>query len=379
MQQYHDMLRHILTVGVQKGDRTGTGTISTFGHQLRFDLKEGFPLVTTKKVHLKSIIHELLWFLSGNTNAQYLQDNGVGIWDEWAAPEDVYEEERLSVSERVALYAQETGETVRNVEHLYRESPDGLTSKMAARGIPTTRRVLIKKKGDLGRVYGAQWRDWIGPNGEHIDQITKVIDRLKTDPDCRRLIVTAWQPAEIEKMALPPCHLYFQFWTRELSKGERIDWINANLPAEAERVKNTLMAEVEADKFVNNDAGLIQRNYELYDEVDAPRRAISCNFVMRSTDSFLGAPFNIASYALLTMMIAQVVNMVPEELVFTGNDVHIYTNHLEQVGLQLSREPRALPRMKINPNVKDIFGFKYEDFELVGYDPHPAIKAPVAV
>jgi thymidylate synthase len=233
--------------------------------------------------------------------------------------------------------------------------------------------------GDLGPVYGKQWRDWIGPNGEHIDQITKVINRLKTNPDCRRLIVTAWQPAEIDNAALPPCHLYFQFWTRELSTGERIDWINANLPAEAERVKNTLIAEVEADRFVNNDAGLIERNYELYDGVDAPRRALSCHFMMRSTDSFLGAPFNIASYALLTMMAAQVVNMVPEELVFTGNDVHIYTNHLEQVGLQLSREPRALPTMRLNPDVKDIFNFTFEDFTLEGYDPHPAIKAPVAV
>ena len=264
MQQYHQLLQHILDNGVQKSDRTGTGTISTFGYQMRFNLRDGFPLVTTKKVHLKSIIYELLWFLKGETNIAYLKENGVSIWDEWA---------------------DETGE--------------------------------------LGPVYGKQWRSWEGKDGVVIDQINDVINQIKRNPDSRRLIVNAWNVADLPKMALMPCHTMFQF-------------------------------------YVANGR-------------------LSCQLYQRSADVFLGVPFNIASYALLTMMIAQVCDLEPGEFIHTFGDVHIYNNHLEQVQTQLSRNPFPLPTVKLNPDVKDIFGFKFEDFTLENYQSHPAIKAPVAV
>lgn len=264
MKQYHDLLRHIVDNGVEKSDRTGTGTISCFGYQMRFDLVQGFPLVTTKKVHMKSIIHELLWFLKGETNIAYLKENGVSIWDEWA-----------------------------------------------------------NENGDLGPVYGKQWRSWSGANGETIDQISDVIEQIKKNPDSRRLIVSAWNVAELPQMALMPCHAFFQFY---VANGK-----------------------------------------------------LSCQLYQRSADVFLGVPFNIASYALLTMMMAQVCNLEAGEFIHTFGDVHIYNNHLEQVQLQLSREFFPLPQMQINPEVKNILEFKYEDFELVNYQSHPAIKAPVAV
>lgn len=264
MQQYHDLLKHILENGVKKDDRTGTGTISVFGYQMRFNLNDGFPVVTTKKLHLRSIIHELLWFLQGDTNIKYLKENGVRIWDEWA-----------------------------------------------------------DENGDLGPVYGHQWRSWPTPSGEKIDQISKVINSLKNNPDSRRHIVSAWNVAEVDNMALPPCHTFFQFYVAE--------------------------------------------------------GKLSCQLYQRSADTFLGVPFNIASYALLTMMVAQVCNLKLGDFVHTFGDAHLYLNHLEQAELQLSRAPRPLPTMEINPEVKDIFGFKYEDFKLVGYDPHPHIKAAVAV
>jgi thymidylate synthase len=264
MIQYHDLLRHVLDTGVDKKDRTGTGTRSVFGYQMRFNLQDGFPLLTTKKVHMKSIIHELLWFLQGNTNIKYLTDNGVTIWNEWA-----------------------------------------------------------DAQGNLGPVYGYQWRSWPTPEGGHVDQITNLINQIKNNPDSRRLIVSAWNVGVIEKMALPPCHLLFQFYVAD--------------------------------------------------------GKLSCQLYQRSADLFLGVPFNIASYSLLTMMIAQVCGLQLGDFVHTFGDVHIYNNHFEQVNLQLSREPRPLPTMHINPEVKDIFGFKYEDFCLDNYDPHPAIKAAVAV
>ncbi len=264
MQQYHDLLRHVLNNGQEKHDRTGTGTISCFGYQMRFDLNAGFPLVTTKKVHLKSIIHELLWFLRGDTNIKYLVENGVSIWNEWANP-----------------------------------------------------------NGELGPVYGKQWRSWQGVNGEVIDQISWVIDEIKSNPDSRRLIVSAWNVGELSQMALAPCHAFFQF-------------------------------------YVNNGK-------------------LSCQLYQRSADVFLGVPFNIASYAILTMMIAQVCNLEVGEFIHSFGDVHIYSNHLEQVNLQLSRTPKALPWLKINPAIKSIFDFEYSDFELIGYEADPAIKAPVAV
>ena len=264
MRQYHDLMQYVLDHGTYKEDRTGTGTYSVFGYQMRFDLSEGFPLVTTKKVHLRSIIHELLWFLKGDTNIAYLKDNGVSIWDEWA-----------------------------------------------------------DEQGNLGPVYGYQWRSWQTASGEAIDQISKLIDQIKRNPDSRRLIVTAWNPADVDKMALPPCHAFFQFY---VANGK-----------------------------------------------------LSCQLYQRSADIFLGVPFNIASYALLTMMVAQVCGLKAGEFVHTFGDAHIYSNHLEQAKLQLSRDLRPLPTMNINPQVKDIFGFSFEDFELLNYDPHPHIKAPVAV
>ena len=264
MKQYLDLLQHVLDNGTDKSDRTGTGTRSVFGYQMRFNLADGFPVLTTKKLHLKSIIHELLWFLSGDTNIRYLKENGVRIWDEWA-----------------------------------------------------------DENGDLGRVYGAQWRSWRGANGETVDQIANVVRQIRQTPDSRRLIVSAWNPAEVDDMALPPCHALFQFY---VANGK-----------------------------------------------------LSCQLYQRSADIFLGVPFNIASYALLTMMMAQVCGLQAGEFVHTLGDAHLYQNHLEQARLQLTREPRALPRMHINPDVRDIFAFKFDDFTLSDYDPHPHIKAEVSV
>jgi thymidylate synthase len=264
MKQYLNLLETILKEGTEKSDRTGTGTISRFGHQMRFDLSEGFPVITTKKLHLKSIIHELLWFLAGDTNVKYLQDNGVRIWNEWA-----------------------------------------------------------DENGDLGHIYGYQWRSWPTPDGKHIDQITKVVDSIKNKPDSRRHIVSAWNVGDLDKMNLPPCHVLFQFYVAD--------------------------------------------------------GKLSCQLYQRSADVFLGVPFNIASYALLTLMMAQVTGLKPGDFLHTFGDVHIYSNHIEQVKLQLTREPFPLPTMKINPEIKNIFDFKFEDFELVGYQAHPHIKGEVAV
>ena len=264
MRQYHDLLDHVMKNGTDRGDRTGTGTRSVFGYQMRFDLADGFPLVTTKKLHVKSIVHELLWFLAGDTNIRYLKENGVSIWDEWA-----------------------------------------------------------DENGDLGPVYGAQWRSWPAPDGRQIDQISWLVDEIKTNPNSRRLIVTAWNPAEVDRMALPPCHCLFQF---NVTNGR-----------------------------------------------------LSCQLYQRSADIFLGVPFNIASYALLTMMMAQATGLKPGEFIHTLGDAHIYSNHFEQARLQLQRQPKKLPEMRINPAVRDLFAFRYEDFELVGYEADAHIKAPVAV
>lgn len=264
MKQYLELCEHVLKTGVEKEDRTGTGTISTFGYQMRFNLQEGFPLLTTKKLHLRSIIHELLWFLNGDTNVKYLQENGVRIWNEWA-----------------------------------------------------------DEKGELGPVYGSQWRSWTGADGKTVDQISELIYTIKTNPDSRRMIVNAWNVAEIDNMALPPCHCMFQFYVAD--------------------------------------------------------GKLSCQLYQRSADVFLGVPFNIASYALLTLMVAHVCDLEPGEFVHTFGDTHIYMNHLEQVKLQLTRDPKPLPQIKINPEVKSIFDFKYEDFELVNYEAHPHIKGVVSV
>ncbi|VAW76850.1 Thymidylate synthase [hydrothermal vent metagenome] len=264
MKQYLDLMQRVLDDGVRKEDRTGTGTLSVFGHQMRFDLSKGFPAITTKKLHLRSIIHELLWFLKGETNIAYLKENGVRIWDEWA-----------------------------------------------------------DEKGELGPVYGSQWRSWPAADGRHIDQISQVVDQIRNNPDSRRIIVSAWNVGEIDSMALPPCHAFFQFYVAD--------------------------------------------------------GKLSCQLYQRSADIFLGVPFNIASYALLTLMMAQVTGLKPGDFVHTLGDAHLYSNHLEQTRMQLQREPRVLPAMKINTDVKDLFEFRFEDFELVDYDPHPHIKAAVAV
>jgi thymidylate synthase len=264
MKQYHDLLSHILAHGVKKEDRTGTGTISVFGYQMRFDLSEGFPCITTKKLHLRSIIHELLWFLKGETNIAYLKENGVSIWDEWA-----------------------------------------------------------DQNGELGPVYGSQWRSWPAPDGRHIDQIEQLLEQIKNNPDSRRMIVSAWNVGLIDQMALPPCHAFFQFYVAE--------------------------------------------------------GKLSCQLYQRSADTFLGVPFNIASYALLTMMIAQVCGLQAGEFIHTLGDAHLYSNHIEQAQLQLTRDFRPLPTMRINPEITNLFDFTYEDFELLNYDPHPHIKAAVAI
>ncbi len=264
MRQYHELMERILADGVEKRDRTGVGTISVFGHQMRFDLRAGFPLVTTKKVHLKSIVYELLWFLRGDTNIKYLNDHGVSIWDEWA-----------------------------------------------------------DERGDLGPVYGHQWRSWPAPDGGAIDQIGHVVEAIRRNPDSRRLVVSAWNPADVDRMALPPCHCLFQFYVA--------------------------------------------------------RGRLSCQLYQRSADVFIGVPFNIASYALLTLMVAQVCDLEPGEFIHTFGDAHLYLNHVEQARLQLSRSPRPLPRMRLDPAVKDLFAFRYEDFALKDYEPHPHIKAEIAV
>jgi len=293
MKQYLDFLRHILDKGVEKHDRTNTGTISTFGYQMRFDLNEGFPLLTTKRVHLKSIIHELLWFVKGDTNIKYLVDNDVRIWNEW--PYDKFK--------KSSEYNNETLE-----EFVLRIKEDA---------------VFAEKYGDLGPVYGHEWRHFDGPNGTFRDQLGWVIEEIKRNPDSRRLIVSSWNPTLIDQMALPPCHTLFQFYV------------------------------------INNK--------------------LSCQLYQRSADAFLGVPFNIASYALLTMMVAQICNLEVGEFVHTVGDAHIYSNHLEQVNKQLSREPRSLPTMKINKEVRNIEDFKFEDFELTDYNPYKGIKAEVAV
>jgi thymidylate synthase len=264
MRAYLDLMQHVLTQGSHKGDRTGTGTLSVFGYQMRFDLRHGFPLLTTKKVHLRSIVHELLWFLRGDSNVRYLHENGVSIWNEWA-----------------------------------------------------------DENGELGPVYGVQWRSWPTADGRHIDQISELLRDIRANPDSRRLIVSAWNVGELERMALPPCHAFFQFYVAD--------------------------------------------------------GRLSCQLYQRSADIFLGVPFNIASYALLTLMIAQVTGLKPGEFIHTLGDAHLYSNHLEQAHLQLTRVPRPLPSLRLNPEVKSLFDFRYEDFELLNYDPHPAIKAPVAV
>ncbi|QXO09832.1 hypothetical protein pEaSNUABM38_00110 [Erwinia phage pEa_SNUABM_38] len=346
MKQYQDLMARVMSEGVPKKDRTGTGTLSIFGHQMRFNLQEGFPLVTTKRCHLRSIIHELLWFLQGDTNTKYLEDNGVTIWREWA-----------------------------------------------------------DENGNLGPVYGKQWRAWphhkvivaddkeglskaTSKGGEWVaggddlmngsatpyvyrfetDQIAKVMDQLKNDPDNRRIIVSAWNVADLDDMALAPCHAFFQFYTRELDFDERLRWLEVNN-----------FTQYCKPTFSNDSVDDLDKLHSRLDEFDVPRRSLSCQLYQRSADVFLGVPFNIASYALLIHMFAQQANMAVGDFVWTGGDVHLYSNHLEQARTQLGRSPRPLPKLIIKRKPDSIFDYKFEDFEIEDYDPYPAIKAPVAI
>lgn len=344
MKQYLALMQDILDNGVVKKDRTGVGTLSVFGRQLRFDLKEGFPLVTTKKVHLKSIIHELLWFLNGDTNVKYLQENGVKIWNEWANEEGnlgpVYGKQWREWRDCKVVECHDVGRTQQLMQRGYKYIGN------------------IKEDGTTYLVY----------EKPH-DQISKVIQQLREDPDSRRIIVSAWNVADLDDMALNPCHNYFQFYTTEMTLLERLDWYEANEP---EKFANAPLINHED---IDNE----ERLHETLDREGIPRRKLSCFFLMRSNDVFLGLPFNIASYALLTHIVAQQLNMVPDELVYSGVDVHLYSNHLEQAKLQLTREPYPLPKLVIKRKPGSIFDYKYEDFELVGYQAHPHIAAPVAV
>ncbi|EHY9646076.1 thymidylate synthase [Salmonella enterica subsp. enterica serovar Newport] len=344
MKQYLALMQDILDNGVVKKDRTGVGTLSVFGRQLRFDLKEGFPLVTTKKVHLKSIIHELLWFLNGDTNVKYLQENGVKIWNEWANEEGnlgpVYGKQWREWRDCKVVECHDVGRTQQLMQRGYKYIGN------------------MKEDGTTYLVY----------EKAH-DQISKVIQQLREDPDSRRIIVSAWNVADLDDMALNPCHNYFQFYTTEMTLLERLDWYEVNEPEKF----------ASAPLINHEDIDDEERLHETLDREGIPRRKLSCFYMMRSNDYLLGAPFNVASYALLTHMIAQQLNMVPDELVYSGVDVHLYSNHLEQAKLQLTREPYPLPKLVIKRKPVSIFDYKYEDFELVGYQAHPHIAAPVAV
>jgi len=480
MKAYLDLMRHIRDFGVFKEDRTGTGTLSVFGYQMRFDLSEGFPLVTTKKCHLKSIIHELLWFLKGETNVRYLKENGVSIWDEWVDPDTaVYKE--LSVQERLDTIKKSDEATIGKVLAFFKKY-EGNPELEAHEYLLAGNRYLINRNGydflpdfldkcgiddeklvsgELGPVYGKQWRSWPNPtrpkeletpqridlwnqhatanfpySGEllkemadiiddtatnfkpwvfadyskkaaqvwgyqegisklfaifdvpthvvdpegSIDQISNLIDMLKNNPDSRRLIVSAWNPAQVDIMALPPCHCLFQFYSAPLSIKERSKLVSKKGQEALDQFAEHILAvRGPVGEMKELDVEVERQHHEFLDNMGIPSRKLSCQLYQRSMDVFLGCPFNIASYALLTMMIAQVTNHVAGEFIHTSGDTHLYSNHLEQADLQLSRTPHKLPTMKINPEVTNLFDFQYEDFELVGYECDPAISAPVAV
>lgn len=372
MKQYQDLLTHILENGASKEDRTGTGTLSVFGHQMRFDLTEGFPLVTTKRCHLRSIIHELLWFLNGDTNIQYLNDNKVRIWDEWAAPEDVLDRDAtvdnlLNTGKVFNTHEAMTSTHLINKLAHYQTVEDFTELCKEAGLLPKDHIVYKTRKGDLGPVYGHQWRSWEAVDGRTIDQISEAIELLKNDPDSRRIIVSAWNVGELDKMALMPCHALFQFYTVEMSVEERFEHWVFNTPSD--------VLEEWKDGPVTTYAAWAESEHGLA----YPTRKLSCQLFQRSCDTFLGLPFNIASYALLTHMIAQQCNMIPDEFVWTGGDVHLYKNHMQQANVLLSREPKALPYLHINRKPSSIFDYKIEDFEIRGYEPHDHIPAPIAV
>ena len=378
MKQFQDLARLVLEKGTKKDDRTGTGTISYFGAQMRFNLSEGFPLVTTKKCHIRSIIHELLWFLKGETNIAYLNENGVTIWDEWALKEDKTFPQHLSPFEMMEyaitnkLY---NGTHEQLYSYLNSLPLDQGISYLKDLGVPLTIERIVRAKGDLGPVYGKQWRSWLTAEGNTIDQISEAVELLRRDPDSRRIIVNAWNVGDLGKMALMPCHVLFQFYTNEITFAERVAYFHDLVAHDLElkqEYQSTCYPVVSVTQYEAAVTELMNKHF-------VPTRRLSCQLYQRSADVFLGLPFNIASYSLLTCMMAQQSNMLVGDFVWTGGDVHIYTNHLEQMNLLLSREPRALPRLDIDRLPESIFDYKFEDFKISEYDPHPAIKAPVAV
>lgn len=390
MKQYLDLLRDILDNGNTRGDRTGTGTRSVFGRQMRFDLTEGFPMVTTKKLHLRAIIHELLWFIAGDTNNETLRANKVSIWDEWALDEDITDEVVLHNHERAALYAEQTGRSVAQVTaELNQMGVEAGILHLNNCGIPRTRTEIVIPKGSLGPVYGRQWRSWRGPRGEVIDQLAQVIHDLKSNPWSRRHIVTAWNPVDLPdesispienvkrgKMALAACHCLFQFYVTPMTLLERCKLGNDLLQERGQLSPEHDQMNGFWNIYPEDEIPTVTQRL---DEMGIPDKKLSCQLYQRSADTFLGVPFNIASYALLTHMVAQVCDMAVGEFVWTGGDVHIYANHFAQVEEQLKRDPLLLPRLKLNPAIKNIDDFRFEDIEVVDYVSHAKITAPISV
>ena len=423
MKEYLDLLADVHEQGRYKHDRTKVGCYSVFGRQIRFDLSKGFPMVTTKKLHLRSIIHELLWFLKGDTNIAYLTENGVRIWDEWAQPQDETIEMFYSDHERARLYGELLGVSTeeaidklnkawavhrQDVEAranatLHFTISDQLThghKLLDAAGIPRSHHKVIKAKGDLGPIYGEQWRSWKDIDGRTHDQITNAIELLRKDPASRRNVVSAWNVGQLDQMHLNPCHALFQFYAEELTMAERITlYIDKQYPAGmsaaqynadhlltlAKRYEMADIQAVAAARVTDSPALLdeVAQQRELINTILAehkiPVHRLSCQLYQRSADIFLGVPFNIASYALLTHMVAHVVGMAPGDFVHTFGDLHVYSNHIDQIELQMTREPLPLPKLLLNPDVKDIFDFTIDDIKIVGYESHPAIKGDVAV
>lgn len=423
MKQYLDLLQDVHDHGRYKLDRTKVGCHSVFGRQMRFNLADGFPMCTTKKLHLRSIIHELLWFLKGDTNIAYLTENGVRIWDEWAQKEDLVEKVLLNDNERCLLYAEHLDITFHEAQQKLTDAYLADRKKVEAEtgtavgydpsiflkighkvmddaGISTHRDVLIKPKGALGPIYGEQWRSWKDIDGRTHDQITNAIELLRKDPASRRNVVSAWNVGQLDQMHLNPCHALFQFYAEELTMAERITlYIEKQYPAglsaaqyNADHLltlaKRYEMADIQAvaAAMVSDDTTLadeVAQQRELINTILAehkiPVHRLSCQLYQRSADIFLGVPFNIASYALLTHMVAHVVGMAPGDFVHTFGDLHVYSNHIDQIELQMSRDPLPLPKLLLNPDVKDIFDFTIDDIKIVGYESHPAIKGDVAV
>lgn len=418
MQQYLDLVRKLLEEGKYKEDRTGTGTYSVFGAQMRFNLSEGFPLLTTKHTHIKPIIHELLWFLRGETNIRYLKENGVNIWDQWVKPGT--EEYRPMTNEEMKaaiIKADRNLGSNPNREYKFTQLEEDKPILCEICCSPNDNFIEIKYKqqggleeiysglhggkepkvlvaGELGPVYGSQWRSWPAPNGETIDQISNLIEMIKKNPDSRRLIVSAWNPAEVDNMALPPCHSLFQFYSFDRDWSDIVvDLIDSDVVIDGEyaidhhrRVTEDMKSLIWVNGWEKTEDNEGYRHpdyrkisFEIAQKYGIPTRKLSCQLYQRSADTFIGLPYNIASYSLLTMMLAQVTNHVPGDFVWTGGDCHLYSNHIEQTKLMLSGESYPFPTMTLNPEIKDIFDFKYEDFTLKNYKSNPHIPAPVAV